>query len=81
MDGQGNPEDAVLEKDLYAADETGIQKGIGVKECVYASAGASAVTTKISLSYQQYVLMGLTSYQSPSTRVMAFKLSGARRTL
>ena len=41
MDGQGNPEEVVLEKDLYTADKTGIQKGIRVKEHAYAPTGAS----------------------------------------
>ena len=57
MDGQGNPEEAVLEKDLYAANETGIQKGIRVKECVYAPAGASVQHQQHSSDHENITVL------------------------
>ncbi|KAF5377981.1 hypothetical protein D9615_006719 [Tricholomella constricta] len=39
-DGCGNPDDAVPDDLVYGADETGVQKGIGVKERVFGPAGA-----------------------------------------
>ena len=56
-DGRGNPEETVLEKDLYAADETGIQKGIWVKERVYAPVGASVQHQQHSSNHENITVL------------------------